>query len=100
MDSKQSSLESILSNNLFNIVVINETHLRARRKVKLPGYVSYTRNRIDKASGGISTSVIDDEASCCVRVDEGEGDNEFIVTRHNQFETPIKAVNLYGQQEY
>ena len=99
LDSKQTSLESIVSSNMFSLVVLNETHLQKGRKVTIPGYVSYTRNRIDKASGGISTSVIDNDSSTCVRVEEGNGDNEFIVTRHSQFKVPINVVNIYGQQE-
>ena len=67
--------------------------------MKLPGYVTYTRNRVDKASGGISTSVIDDDASNCIRVEEGSDDNEFIVTRHSKFATPVNIINMYGQQE-
>ena len=65
------------------MLILNETHLHGRRKVDIPGYVTYTRNRIDKASGGISTSVIDKDSAKCVRVDEGNDDNEFILTRHS-----------------
>ena len=69
------------------------------RKVELQNYVSYTRNRNDKAAGGISTSILDEEAAFCVGIDEGKESNEFIVTRHDQFVTPINVINFYGQQE-
>ena len=29
----------------------------------------------------------------------GDGDDEFIITRHGQFCTPINIINLYGEQE-
>ena len=67
--------------------------------MNIPGYVSYSRNRKDKASGGISTSVSNIDAPFCVRVEEGLEDNEFILTRHSQFQPPINVLNLYGQQE-
>ena len=84
-DSKRASLEAILVNNKFSVVVINETHLQVGRKIKIPDYVTYTRNRMDKASGGIATSVLKEDSPDCVRVEEGKGDNEFVVTRHSQF---------------
>ena len=46
--------------------------------------MTYTRSRKDKAFGGISTSVINDDSSHCVRVEEGIDDNEYIMTRHSQ----------------
>ena len=47
--------------------------------------MTYTRNRVDKHAGGISTSVAIEDAGNSVRVDEGKKDNEFILTRHSQF---------------
>ena len=79
--------------------MLNETHFQAGRKVQLNKYASYSRNRNDKAAGGISTSVLNNDAPSCIRVAEGKDDNEFIVTRHSQFETPVNIINLYGQQE-
>ena len=65
----------------------------------LPGYLTYTRNRCNQSSGGISTSIITSEASDCVRVEEGKDNNEFLLTRRSQFDRPINVLNLYGQQE-
>ena len=30
---------------------------------------------------------------------EGENDDEFLITRHSQFATPINVVNIYGEQK-
>ena len=99
LDARRASLESILNKHKFSTVILNETHFQGGRKVKLPNYLTYTRNRIGKACGGISTSVINSESSNCVKVDKGKDQNEFILTRHSQFETPINVRNIYGQQE-
>ena len=34
-----------------------------------------------------------------MKVAEGENDEEFIITKHTQFEPPINVINIYGQQE-
>ena len=83
-ETKRISLKAVLNSYQFSLVTMNETHLRGNKKVKLPGFVTYTRNWNDKASGGISTSVSDKDAPNCVRVEEGMLDNEFIVTRHSE----------------
>ena len=99
LDARLASMESILAVNAFSVVTINETHFHAGRKVILSGYTSYSRNRVDKASGGITTSVLESDSPNCLRVEEGINQNEFLVTRHSQFETPINIINIYGQQE-
>ena len=36
LDSRRASLESILTNNIYSVVTINETHFQSGRKVVLP----------------------------------------------------------------
>ena len=49
--------------------------------------------------GGIATSIRNDESQSCLKVEEGEDDDEFIITRHGQFLRPINICNVYGEQE-
>ena len=86
LDSRETFLKAILSSNSFSVVTVNETHLQGKRQASLPGYFTYSRNRVDKNAGGIATAVIDRDAAYCVKVNEGMERNEFIVTRHSQFE--------------
>ena len=79
LDARLASMESILAVNAFSVVTINETHFHAGRKVILSGYTSYSRNRVDKASGGIATSVLESDSPNCLRVEEGINQNEFLV---------------------
>ena len=30
---------------------------------------------------------------------EGDDDDEFLITRHSQFVTPVNIINIYGEQE-
>ena len=39
------------------------------------------------------------DAPNAIKIEEGKGNNEFVVTRHGQFQTPINVINFYGQQE-
>ena len=34
-----------------------------------------------------------------VAAGEGENDDEFLITRHSQFQTPINVINVYGEIE-
>ena len=48
--------------------------------------------------GGVGVGVSIEDSSNILK--EGEGKlNEMIVTRHNQFLTPINIVSSYGEQE-
>ena len=49
--------------------------------------------------GGISTSVKDTLKDNVVHVGEGEGDDEFLVIRLDNFTPPICILNCYGEQE-
>ena len=49
--------------------------------------------------GGITTSIIDTEGENVLKVTEGKEDNEFMITRHSQFQKPINIINVYGDCE-
>ena len=34
-----------------------------------------------------------------LKVSEGENDEEYLITRHSQFNIPINIMNIYGEQE-
>jgi hypothetical protein len=98
-NSKRESLEKVVKDIDADVCTLNETGLRGKNKVVLPGYISFTRNRVAKAMGGISTSVKDTLKDNVVHVGEGEGDDEFLVIRLDNFTPPICILNCYGEQE-
>ena len=49
--------------------------------------------------GGISTSIKDKCRSSTVNVGQGEGDDEFLIVRLDNFNPAICVVNCYGEQE-
>ena len=79
---------------------MNEVGLRKNKKVSLSGYNSFTRNRkTHENMGGVATAVIEEEKSSTIKIMEGEHKDEFIVSRHGQFQRPINVINYYGEQE-
>ena len=98
-NSKRISLESILSSIQPNIVTLNETRYRNQQKVEISGYPSFCRNRKVGSGGGIATAVRDDEYEYALKVGEGENNDEFLITRHSQFQIPVNIINIYGESE-
>ena len=92
-------MKNILKSINANVATINETNLKGNRKMKIEGYTSYNRNRLNANMGGVATCVAVREASNVLKVAEGVNDDEYIITRHGQFRTPINIVNIYGETE-
>ena len=97
--SKCISLETIAKTKDVDIITINETHLKGKKKVELPGFESFCRNRTHASYGGIATCVKNNHAKDTLLMYKGTEDNEIIITRHNQFKVAINVLNIYGCQE-
>ena len=97
--SKTESLNAIVQLKNPDILTINETKLKGNKKPEVGGYKSFTRNRKSCDGGGIATLVSNSIALHTLKSHEGEGKNEFIVTRHSNFATALNVINVYGSQE-
>ena len=98
MKNKTSSLKAIVNSLNVDIGIIVETHLKGANKLKIEGFKSFSRNRQDSAMGGIATIVDDRHSATALKVTEGESD-EYIITRHGEYEPAINIINFYGKQE-
>ena len=87
--SKSESLKSIVSALDPNIIVLNETRLKSKEKLKIENYKSFNRNRQDKNMGGVSISIRNDKTKHVVKTGEVKDDNEFLITRQNFSRRPI-----------
>ena len=96
-DSKALSLHAIVDNA--DVVTINETFLKNERKLNIPGFTCYNRNRQGVNGGGIATCVKNEDKMNTLKVFEGVNKYEVLITRHSQFETAINVINIYGSQE-
>ena len=67
--------------------------------IKIDGFNTYCRNRKNEHMGGIATAIKNQEAHNTLKVSEGSDKDEYIVTRHGQFEVPINIINVYGEIE-
>ena len=92
-NSKKSLLEAILKSfeHVPDLLVISETHLQFEKKLVIPGFDSYTRNRKSKSHGGIATSIKSSESYECLKVSEGKYNDEYIVSCHKT--QPVSETN-------
>ena len=69
------------------------------KKLVMPGFICYNRNRQGAMGGGIATCVKNKDKINTLKVFEGSNDDEILVTRHGQFDKAINVMNVYGSQE-
>ena len=88
-------------NNLVkpDILSLNEHGIRGKNKIKIDNFHSFNKNRVNKTMGGVSISVPEDKLSNFMKVKEGEGTDEYVIVRCDDFTPPINFVSLYGTNE-
>ena len=88
--SKLVSLQSIADDQQVNPSVINlvETNLKKTSKLNVEGFKCFNRNRQNKNMGGVATLVRNVDLKDLVKVSEGSGENEYIITRYSQYTVP------------
>ena len=96
--SKQESFDDIVKDENPDVMVINDTALKGNRKVKIPYYFSYNKNR-EKSKGGVATVIANYLKPNTVKVAEGKNDDEYIITRFDNTIPAINLINIYGEQE-
>ena len=55
--------------------------------------------RLEKEKENNATAVVNEENPTTIKTLEGGNKDEFIVTRHSQFQRPINIINNYGETE-
>ena len=98
-NSKKVSLLAIIKQINPSIITLNEIALKKNKKLSIPGYFTYNRNRCTENMGGLSTSVKDEDKCNVIKTFEGENKDEILITRHSQFSPPINIINIYGETE-
>ena len=96
--SKKHALKKILRKTKPSLVALNETQLKGKMKVNLEPYVTWNRNRTVRGGGGISTSVSPQYKEGTVGAGQGEGEEEYLVTRVDSFSPAFTLINSYGEQ--
>ena len=64
--SKETSVKTIIETLRPNLITFNETLFKNNKKLRLPGYKCYNRNRQDTGGGGIATCIDSKEAINCL----------------------------------
>ena len=98
ISKKKESINDIAKAEKPDVMTLNDTNLKGKLKVKVPGYFSFNKNR-EKFKGGVSTVIANHLKHSALKVKEGEEDDEYIITRFDNTVPAINIVNIYGNQE-
>ena len=98
INGRLGSLQAIVNALDVDLVTLNETNLNGNKKFTLEGFKTFFRNRKEGNMGGIATAIREKYAIDTLKVSEGVSE-EYLVTRHAQFDPAINVINLYGAQE-
>ena len=96
--SKKQSLIKVMKKVKPSVVVINETQLRGKMKAELLPYGCWSRNRVEQGGGGIATAVSPALRNSAMGAGEGDGGDEFQVTRIEKYKPAVNIINCYGEQ--
>ena len=96
--SKETSLKKILTKVRPSMIAMTKTLLSGNRKVALPPYVSWDKQRKEKGGGGVSTAVSSEYSNYTVGAGEGREDDEYLITRVEGFKPALTVINCYGEQ--
>ena len=96
--SKEASLLKMIKKVKPSTVVMNKTLLSGRAKVSVSPYTCWSRNRKETGGGGIATAVSPQYKDFTIGAGEGEGDDEYLITRIECFSPALNIINCYGEQ--
>ena len=91
--SKKESINEIAKAETPDVMTLNDTNLKGKLKVKVPGYFSFDRNR-EKHKGGVSTVIANHLKHNTMKVAEGEEEDEYIITR---LDNTVPAITRRGR---
>ena len=71
MDSKSPMLKNIVNKLQPSVINLNELNYKGKRKLKIPGYLCFNKNRVDMKGGGVGTCVKEMDSGEVLKVGEG-----------------------------
>ena len=96
-DSKQVMLNQIVNEKRPTVLNLNELLFLGSRKLQIPNYRCFNVNRTNGKGGGVGTCYANDVAGNVLKIKEGIK-TEMLVTRLDNFLTPINIINIYGSK--
>ena len=98
LKSKEYSVKKIIRKLKPAVVAINETQMKGKVEVDLKPLKWWTKNRNEKGGGGVATGVAQEFKDQAVGAGQGEGQDEYLITRIETFAPAINVINCYGEQ--
>ena len=114
---KESINHDVLEKERPEVLLINETLLRGKRKINVPNYFSFIKSRDEGkkgeggeaedggggagggGGGGIATLVASYLQQNTVKVGEGREGDEYMIVRFDHVQPALNIVNIYGENE-
>ena len=102
LQSKVGTVRNILMDNEIDIAIISETQCSKDKNIKIPNYVNYFRNRIQREKGGVCIYVSEKLSNGCMKLETGLENNEYFVLRLENFSPNLIVMGYYGviEQQY
>ena len=94
--SKKHSFQNILLKQKADAAFVCETHFQGDQIPEAKGYVSYFRNRPKKSKGGICLLLKREYESFAIKMNQGDGDNEFLIVKLSCFDPEVILILVYG----
>ena len=96
-NGKKSSIAELLSVLTPTVTTFQETNMSGRNQIKIKKYFSFQRNRKGtKSMGGVATQVSNVIKAEAMKVTEGEGSDEYLLTLLGHVVPAVNILNVYG----
>ena len=96
-NGKRASIVELLSVMNPTVATFQETAVAGNNAIKVKNYACFQRNRKGiKKMGGVATLVANEVKAHALKVTEGEGCDEFLVTRLGHVVPAVNVLNVYG----
>ena len=96
--SKRESVAAIMAREEIDIACFCETLFTGSRFPEITGYNTFFRNRKEKGGGGVAVLIKQELATYAVKIDSGDGDNEYVAVKFTNCNPHLVVIIYYGCQ--
>ena len=98
LKSKEYSVRKIIRQVKPAVIAVNETQMKGKVEVDIKPFKWWSKNRNEKGGGGVATGVAQEFKEQSIGAGQGEGQDEYLITRIEAFAPAVNVINCYGEQ--
>ena len=99
LTSVNCMLNKIMQQNRNIIVSIDEHVIVGKNKINIHNFSSFSKNGTSTKMGGVALCVPNGDVSSYVKFGEGQGKDEYLKVRNNDFNPALNIITYYGEIE-